>query len=155
MTKKSAPKDDEILFYDADEPPIPEPTFEMTLILGVGSPFGSDQAGWKAIDQLLLRPEVKIAVENGTWVVQKLDRPGMALLEIMQGFSHVIVIDAVMSDDYPTGAWLTLAREELALLASPASTHGIGVAEALAMGEALNMLPKQLDVWGVVVNSLS
>ena len=76
--EKPTPKDDEILFYDADEPPIPEPTFAITLILGIGSPFGSDQAGWKAVDQLLLRPEVKMAVENGTWVVQKLDRPGIA-----------------------------------------------------------------------------
>jgi hypothetical protein len=39
----------------------------------------------------------------------------------------------------------------LALLASPASSHGIGVAEALAMGEALGLLPETLEIRGVVV----
>ncbi|QQZ29536.1 hypothetical protein HMY34_12550 [Thiothrix subterranea] len=39
----------------------------------------------------------------------------------------------------------------MARLESPTSTHGFGVAEALAMGAALGALPKRLEVWSVVV----
>jgi hydrogenase maturation protease len=84
-------------------------------------------------------------------VLEKLDRPGMALLDHLRGHAHVILIDAVLSAEHRPGTWLTLQREELALLVSPASSHGIGVAEALAMGETLGLLPQRLDIWGVVV----
>ncbi|MDQ5766941.1 hypothetical protein [Thiothrix subterranea] len=39
----------------------------------------------------------------------------------------------------------------MARLEFPTSTHGFGVAEALAMGAVLGTLPKRLEVWGVVV----
>ena len=90
----------------------------------------------------------------GTLVLEKLDRPGMALLDHLRGHAHVILIDAVLSAEHCPGTWLALPREELALLAFPASSHGIGVAEALAMGETLGMLPEKLEIWGIVVPEL-
>ena len=143
--------DDNILTYFFDvpeeEPVVPTPT----LILGIGSPFADDKAAWQAVDQLLFNPQVREAVAAKELVVHKLDRPGMALLEYFQGFEHVVIVDALRTEHYNIGAWIALAPEELALLAAPASTHGLGVAEALAMAEALNVLPQRLEVWGIVV----
>jgi hydrogenase maturation protease len=126
-----------------------------TAIIGIGSPFGGDQAGWDAVDALAEETWVQARLAAGTLVLEKLDRPGMALLEHLRGHTHVILIDAVLSAEHGSGTWLALQREELALLASPASSHGIGVAETLAMGEALGLLPEKLEVWGIAVAALS
>jgi hydrogenase maturation protease len=122
-----------------------------TAIIGIGSPFGEDQAGWDAVDALAEEAWVQARLAAGTLVLEKLDRPGMTLLDHLRGHAHVILIDAVLSAEHRPGTWLALQREELALLASPASSHGIGVAEALAMGEALGLLPETLEIRGVVV----
>ncbi|WML92067.1 hydrogenase maturation protease [Thiothrix lacustris] len=126
----------------------------ITAIIGIGSPFGEDQAGWDAVDALAGEAWVQARLAAGTLVLEKLDRPGMALLDHLRGHAHVILIDAVLSAEHCPGTWLALPREELALLAFPASSHGIGVAEALAMGETLGMLPEKLEIWGIVVPEL-
>ena len=122
-----------------------------TAIIGIGSPFGEDQAGWDAVDALAQQAWVQAAIEHGTLVLHKLDRPGMGLLEHLQVYAHVILVDAVIAPHYAPGMIIPLQREELALWEAPASSHGFGVAEALAMGDALGMLPERLEIWGVVV----
>lgn len=122
-----------------------------TAIIGIGSPFDDDMAGWDAVDVLADEAWVKTRLQAGTLVLQKLDRPGMCLLEHLHGYEHVILIDAVVSPRHSPGMILKLAPEELAQLEAPLSSHGFGVAEALAMAETLGVLPKRLEIWGVVV----
>ncbi len=120
-----------------------------SILIAVGSPFGADLLGWQATD-CPVAPSVRAALARGDLTLIKLDRPGMTLLEHFQGVDHAILLDAVIAPQYPPGTWLKLQREELALLATPTSSHGIGVAEALALGAALGLLPPTLEIWGIV-----
>ncbi|SEA20972.1 hydrogenase maturation protease [Thiothrix caldifontis] len=122
-----------------------------TAIIGIGSPFGDDQAGWLALDALQQETWVKAQEAAGILTLQKLDRPGMSLLEHWHGYDHVMLIDAVISTQHAPGMLFKLQPEELALLEFPTSSHGFGIAEVLALGETLGLLPKQLDIWGVAV----
>jgi hydrogenase maturation protease len=118
-------------------------------ILGVGSPIGSDSVGWAAIDgleQLGLQqkyPHHQISLE-------RLDRPGPALLEQMRGADLVIIIDALISED-KTGEVVTLRPDEIVQQEMVLSGHGLGVAETIALGDALGDLPDGLLILGITV----
>jgi hydrogenase maturation protease len=76
-------------------------------------------------------------------------RDPISLIDLWQGMDVVIVVDAVR-----TGAPIgTVSAWDLARVAhvvsSPASSHGLGVAEAIALAEHLGSLPKQLRVYGI------
>ncbi len=124
-----------------------------TAIIGIGSPFGDDCVGWDTVDQLAEEEWVRTRREAGTLVIKKLDRPGMSLLEDMRGHDHVILVDAVVSNKHSPGMILKLQPEELVPLEVPFSSHGLGVAETLAMGKTLGILPRRLEIWGIVIPS--
>jgi hydrogenase maturation protease len=114
-------------------------------IIGVGSPFGADQLGWRAID--LLReaalPDCKLI---------KLDRPGSQLIRYLEDAQDVVLIDAVQVDQQP-GRAIRLERTALSLAACQTSSHGFGVAEALEMAAQLGYLPERLLLIGIQIGA--
>ena len=120
-----------------------------TAILGIGSPFGDDRAGWLVIETLEAAVDPRMLTEAGI-TIAALDRPGAALLEHMRGFDRAVLIDAVRGDASP-GTVLTLDAGTLGPGAR-LSSHGVGVAEALALGAELGMLPAELSLFGIAVN---
>lgn len=71
------------------------------------------------------------------------------LIDAWKGADDVIVVDAVMTGA-PVGtvrAWD--ARQPLASVRTTASTHGLGVAEAIALAHVLRCLPARLQVYGI------
>ena len=119
-------------------------------IIGVGSPFGDDRLGW-VVAQALRRSSVVKAVESGRIVISILDRPGTLLLAHWQGADIVIVIDAVRSGAMP-GTCFRFDAGMSAVSGLPASSHGFGVAAALALARALGDLPSRLLVRGVEID---
>jgi len=110
-------------------------------ILGVGSPYGDDRAGWLVIERLDgagARPGVTTLA---------LDRPGAALLEHLHDVDRAIVIDALRSGAAP-GTIRRLDDADLCAQA-PLSTHEFGVAQALALGAHLGRLPPEVIVFGI------
>ncbi len=124
-----------------------------TAIIGIGSPFGDDLAGWDAVDKLAEEHWVQEKLQAGNMTLLKLDRPGMCLLDYLKPYDYVILIDAVYSPKHSPGMILKLRQEELDQLKNPSSSHNLGVAEALAMGKTLGTLPPRLEIWGIVINS--
>ena len=113
-------------------------------VIGVGSPWGVDTAAWQVVDQLLKNPQPEI-----TYV--KADRPGVALLDQMAAFDQVVLVDAVLSEAAP-GSVLCLSQSDLVNCATGGlSSHGVGVADTVALGAALDRLPAELLCIGVVV----
>ena len=112
------------------------------LLLGIGSPFAADRAGWVAVEQLR---EHRLHEKLSDWQVEYrlTDRPGVGLLSEFTGYRLVIIIDAAIG--LPVGQWRWVGREQLAGHHG-VSSHGIGVAEALDLGESLGMLPARLSV---------
>jgi hydrogenase maturation protease len=71
------------------------------------------------------------------------------LIEAWRGADDVIVVDAVVTGA-PVGtvqAWD--ARQPLASVSTTASTHSLGVAEAIGLAQVLQCLPARLRVYGI------
>ena len=114
------------------------------LVIGVGSPFGDDRVGWEVV------AAVRMALRSAPAPVRTLacDRPGAALLEALEGVKHAVIVDAARAGDCPPGSlrWLDgrgLEGERAA------SSHGFGLAEALALARALGDAPRRVDVLAI------
>ncbi len=116
-------------------------------IIGIGSPFGDDQIGWEAIEAIR-RSGLLECFPQGLVNVQTCDRPASGLLMLMEGAAHVILIDAMRSGAAP-GTIRRLQDKEIEMEAALLSSHGFGVAESLALGRTLGMLPVRLVLYGV------
>jgi len=120
-------------------------------IIGVGSPAGDDQAGWwtiEAFDRDVSRSPAMMA----RICTMALDRPGINLVNLMQGAQRVFLIDAVQSRS-PPGTIYRLSIAELAAWEETVSSHGFGVAMALHLARELNALPKALSLYGIGIES--
>ena len=119
------------------------------LVLGIGSPFGADRLGWDVVARLgsqLLAGRTMA----GDLDLQSADRPGLALVTLMEGREQVILVDAVVSDAKPG----TLHRIDTARLFGyerPISSHSLGIREALALGRTLGSLPPRVELFGLEV----
>lgn len=110
-------------------------------VIGIGSPFGADQLGWRAID--LLKDEDLSDCE-----LIKLDRPGSDLIRYFEGADELVLIDAVQAGQAP-GSLMKLERSELSSVDCQTSSHGFGVAEALLIAEQLELLHDKLILIGI------
>lgn len=118
-------------------------------VLGVGSPFGDDQVGWKVLDNLQALQFSRLIS------FKKLDRPHLQLLdEIKQDDSLIYIIDA-MKSNASIGEIKRLSLDEISSIEQPISTHDLGVIPSLQIAAALNQLPKQLILFGVEIGEVN
>lgn len=117
-------------------------------IICTGSPFGADHIGYK-IAERLKRDGLTDVCPACSIEIEYLDRPGTRLLGYLRRAEKVILIDAMKAGDVP-GTVRRIEPNELEQ-AQPLSGHGIGVAEALALGDALGELPGKLVILGAEV----
>ncbi|WP_097462000.1 hydrogenase maturation protease [Mangrovitalea sediminis] len=111
-------------------------------VIGVGSPSGDDQVGWHVVRSLAHQPL------PSTVTLLELDRPGASLLRYLEGMDAVVLVDALRAG-FEAGSVLSLTREDLLTESRIWSSHQLGVAEALALGEALDLLPTRLALIGI------
>lgn len=111
-------------------------------IIGVGSPVAGDDLGWVAIEAL------RAAGLAGAHELLTLDRPGAALIEHLTPGAHVILLDA-MQAERPPGSVRELDLEDLIARAHPPSSHHLGLAETLALAQALGEWPQRLHLLGI------
>ena len=102
-------------------------------VIGVGTPCGDDRAGLEIAARLGAAPP------RGCEVVAT-ERPGVELIDLLNRNGATIVLDAVRSGaaagrSSRGRSWMVPAAR-LAL-----SSHGIGIAEALALARALGQCP--------------
>ncbi|MFO8024412.1 hydrogenase maturation protease [Thiohalophilus sp.] len=116
------------------------------LIAGIGSPFGADQLGWHVVDNLKKKKDADGALQDCTFL--KLDRPGPGLIESLQGYARVILIDALQAGK-PRGTLVRLDAEQISEQTAGLSSHNFGVAEAIALGRAMGQLPQELVLFGL------
>jgi hydrogenase maturation protease len=118
-------------------------------IVGIGSPAGDDQAGWLVV-QALARGAWAQRCPPGTRLVA-LDRPGAQLIGHLEGADVAVLIDALRSGAAPG----TIHRVRADWLTEPGplvSSHGLGVASALALARALGALPATLLIYGIEID---
>jgi hydrogenase maturation protease len=111
-------------------------------IIGVGSPLGDDSAGLEVARRLAAAPPDEVDVVAS-------DRPGAGLLDLLEGAEDVLIVDAVRSGA-PAGTLHELSLDDaLAKGVRLASSHALGVAEALALARELGRLPPRVRVLGI------
>lgn len=116
-------------------------------VVCVGSPFGDDAVGLRAA------PLLERELDRAQAVVSCHDRPGVRLLEAMEGAEKLVLVDGVRSG----AAVGSLRRIEgdaiFAQLARHTSTHGFGLADALALAMRLGHAPKVMVLHGIEIGA--
>ena len=118
-----------------------------TLILGLGNSLrGDDGAGpavVAALSQMDLPPQVEL-LDGGT--------PGLETVLLLQGYERVIIIDAADMGLEP-GEWRRFTPDTAEIKSSEnkltGTLHAAGLAEALVLAAALDVLPGRLLIFGV------
>ncbi|MDI6894166.1 MAG: hydrogenase maturation protease [Bacillota bacterium] len=79
---------------------------------------------------------------------------GLALVEIMLGYPHVVLIDAWPG--VPPGRFTVLSLADLDRAPAPASGHQIGLPAAMRAAARMGLpLPGQVEVWAIGVQDVS
>jgi hydrogenase maturation protease len=114
------------------------------VVIGVGNRFRRDDgAGLRAI--ALARGELPDDV-----AVVESDGEPSRLLDAWRGADLAIVVDAVRSDAEPgTVVRAEAGRDALPGPATAGGTHALGIGEAVALGRALDRLPRRVVVFGI------
>ncbi len=115
------------------------------MVIGVGNAFrGDDAAGLEVASRLGER------VGEGVRVVECEGEPSR-LLDAWEGAEEAIVVDAVSSGAAPGTLHHhdALAGPLPVALFQAASTHAVGVGEAVELGRALERLPARLEIYGI------
>jgi hydrogenase maturation protease len=120
---------------------------EKSLVLGLGNPFrGDDGVGTSVIAALKGQdqPPNVVVMDGGT--------PGLETVLIWQGYQRVIIVDAADMGMQP-GSWKRFKLGEAVFpvgeSAMQGTLHSAGLAEALALAEALEIMPPELVFYGV------
>jgi hydrogenase maturation protease len=117
----------------------------MVLILGLGNPLrGDDGIGPRVVEELNRRglPEGVTALDGGTG--------GLDLLHVLEGWERAIIIDAADVRREP-GRFARFTPDEVRLVGTTdvTSFHNAGLAEALALADAVGQPLPELVIFGV------
>ncbi len=105
---------------------------------------GDDAAGIEAVRrwervhaETAARPDV---------LVQYNELPGLALLDLLEGFDAAVIVDAVEGMAHPGRIHRVGPDEPESFTTGAKSAHGWGVAETLKLGQQLGLLGPQLRI---------
>ena len=117
-----------------------------TLVLSLGNPLRGDDGVGTAVLTLLsaypIIPQEVVLQDGGT--------PGLETVLLLEGYEKVIIIDAAEMGLEP-GTWRRFSSAKLAAQEAnlTGTLHQAGLAEALELADALNMLPDEVIIFGV------
>lgn len=114
-------------------------------VIGVGNDWRGDDAAGLQVVRLLRQEnltEVDISENRGT---------ASALASAWQGADRVIVVDAVVAGGQPGTIYRFDAHDSKAVfpVTRPTSSHGWGLAEAVALSRLFQELPPVLIIYGI------
>ena len=127
-------------------------TKDTTLVIGLGNPIlGDDGVGWRVVEKV----EAELQIANGREIeFEYLSLGGLSLMERMEGYFDVIVVDSIMTGSKPNGTIFNLPLSQLPNLQSGHTTaiHDASLATALDVGRKMGLeLPE--EVWVVAVEA--
>ena len=128
-----------------------------TLLIGLGNPIlGDDGIGWRVVEraEAVLAERAQVEQNQHQVDVLYLSLGGLSLMEHMEGYHDVIVVDSILTKNYPNGTIFSLPLSKLPDFSSGHSTaiHDTSLATALEIGRKMKMeLPE--DVWVVAVEA--
>jgi hydrogenase maturation protease len=121
----------------------------LPLVIGLGNEHRSDDRSGLDVARAL-RPLLM-----GKARVEECVSEGIALLEVWKDSDHVLVVDAVRSGAAPGTVHRFDAEDgSLAGFRAGTSSHGLSLAEAVALAKGLGCLPRRLVVYGIEAERL-
>lgn len=115
-------------------------------ILGLGSPNGLDQLGWRLADDLG-KTCLAEYIENRLVATGKCAAP--ALLPTMVADAGLVLLVDALSGPFAAGEVCRIDPEELVQSDSVSSSHGISLKEALQLLESLSVLSPRIIIFGI------
>ena len=120
------------------------------LVLGIGNAWQGDDAAGLTVAQRI-RERVPPGVE-----VRELEGEPVSLVDAWNGAEEVFVVDAVRSGSPPGMVHrIDASTAPLPATLSAASTHTLGVGEAIELARALGRLPARLVLYGIEAESIA
>jgi hydrogenase maturation protease len=113
------------------------------VVIGIGNSFRRDDGlGPEVAAQIHRRrlPGVRVVISDGEPV---------GLLEAWEGADLAVVVDAVQRVPASPGSIHRFTAGQLETGCTAASSHGLGVADAIRLGRALERLPRQVVILAV------
>ena len=120
------------------------------LVLGIGSPIICDDGlGFKVVEalQALDIPDLDFDQQSVS---------GLDLIEIMMDYQKVVVVDAIISGQYPVGTVMLLQPEDFKNAVHGSSPHEANIHMAIELGRRLSpeRMPKDIQFVAVEVNDV-
>lgn len=115
----------------------------MIYIFGIGSPFGDDNLGWDAIDDL--QKEFK---SSPNIHLEKLSSPSNIFIYDLDESDFIIFIDAVISGAKP-GTIHTYTPNQLPASSKQISSHGLNLKTSVDLLLGLGLSHNQIVVIGI------
>ena len=127
-----------------------------TIVLGIGNEWASDDGvGPEVVRRLQDRWQEQDRDSKQTVEFSVIARPDLSLLDRIVGYTNLIIVDAVVSDQPPGivhhEMWEPGVLEARGV--QRASSHGFGVRELLEMAEVMGKLPERVELWGIEIAS--
>lgn len=116
-----------------------------TLVIGIGNPLCCDDGLGVRAAELLASEDLPPGVQ-----VRELGTPGWGLVNHIQGWQRVFLIDAVEMGEEP-GVCRRLEASQTQFISAnqSISLHEPGLADSLALAQALNLMPDEIVLYGI------
>jgi len=116
-----------------------------TLVLGVGNPILTD-------DGVGIRIARKLKEEAPELEVTETSEVGITLLDLVVGYDRLIIIDSIKTKKGKPGELYALTLEHLKPSIEFSSSHGIGIATVLELGQRLGYrMPRCVSIYAVEI----
>ena len=120
-----------------------------TIVLGVGNPVLTDDAVGFRVARLIKEAKPELTVIETA-------EAGLTLLELIDGYERVIIIDSVKTGHGRPGTLHQLTLDQINPAWNFCSTHGIDIKMAFELGRKLDYkLPTKLSIYGIEVEDIT
>ncbi|MFC2019912.1 hydrogenase maturation protease [Chloroflexota bacterium] len=118
---------------------------EKTLLIGLGNPIlGDDGVG------IYVVRAVRERYHDGDLSIVEASLAGLDLLDMLDGYDRVIVVDAIQTTAGKAGKIFRLTPADFDAVGHSGSPHDIDFTTALKLGEKLGMsLPREIVFFGI------
>ena len=116
-------------------------------IIGIGSPFADDMAGWCVADAL--SSSRQIASYHGRVAVAICRSPGSELLGLLADTDIAIVVDAVCYGGAPGTVYRLSSLQSSSSVTEFLSSHGLDLQTLFTLADTLEISPKMMVIYGI------
>ena len=116
-------------------------------IIGIGSPFADDMAGWSVADALSCSG--LIASYGGRVTVAICRSPASELLSLLADTDIAIVVDAVCYGGAPGTVYRLSSLQSSSSVTEFLSSHGLDLQTLFTLADTLEISPKMMVIYGI------